>query len=57
MVCLIVSDSLCVSVCRSGLVGDSKNLGTLFSGITRLPELETVCGPVLCSQPHLSPPL
>lgn len=46
-----------VSVCRSGLVGDSKDLGTFLCGVAGLPELETVCGAVLCSQPHLGPPL
>lgn len=48
---------LCVSVCRSSLVGDSKNVGSFFSGLFGFSELETVCGALLCSQPHLSHPL
>lgn len=44
-------------VCRSGVVGDSKNLDTFFSGISGFSELESVCGGLLNSQPHISPHL
>lgn len=53
----LVTECLCFFVYRSGLAGNSQNLGTFLSGISGLSELETVCGAVLCSQSHLSPPL
>lgn len=43
--------------CRSGLVGDTKYQGIFFCGISRLSELEDVCGSLLYSQPHISPHL
>ncbi|MEQ2167391.1 hypothetical protein GOODEAATRI_003739, partial [Goodea atripinnis] len=46
-----------ISGIGSGLVSDSKNLGTFLSGNIRLPELEAVCGAVLSSQHLLSRPL
>lgn len=47
----------CVWVHRSGLAGDSQNLGSRLSGSAGLPELEAVRGPLLHPQPLFSPHL
>lgn len=38
---------------RPGVVGHPPDLGPLFFGWAGFPELEAVCGAVLCPQPHI----
>ena len=47
----------CIFICRSGLDGNSQNLGTFLFGSAGLPELEAVRGAVRRSQHHVGHPL